>query len=113
MSYCEVDIWRYTGTSIQEDDVYLDEGEGYYIDEVDWEDEVARATNLLRKYGLNDSADDVDVYEMNLKPDRDGLETLFGMKVSNSISGGQSDLEKYMQTSNVSYLGTLNATFYR
>ena len=113
VSYCEVDIWRYTGTSIQEDDVYLDEGEGYYIDEVDWEDEVARATNLLRKYGLNDSADDVDVYEMNLKPDRDGLETLFGMKVSNSISGGQSDLEKYMQTSNVSYLGTLNATFYR
>ena len=113
VSYCEVDIWRYTGTSIQEDDVYLDEGEGYYIDEVDWEDEVARATNLLRKYGLNDSADDVDVYEMNLKPDRDGLETLFGMKVSNSIPGGQSDLEKYMQTSNVSYLGTLNATFYR
>ena len=49
---------------------------------------------------------------MNLDPQRDGLQTLLGFKVSNSL-GECGDYYGFFDTGNVEDLGRLNLQFYR
>lgn len=110
VSYYKIGIWEYIGSVLEEKGRMEDMGEGNYCDNP--AEEEANAAILLKEYGLVNSAETIQMYDMKLRPLSDGMKALFGFDVSNSI-GEYSNLDVYFETGQITSLGSLNVHFYK